>query len=145
MARRWNLSIGWALLVASSHALPLICPSEPPQQLWARIVLSPVCLRIYRAPQVAETPRAWRAASELRSTIERTASNAIDRYITINTKTFTWLFDITYAVCLHLCNLTFGISFAAAIGAEAARRRWHGPNIVAAMERFIDEHVRLQR
>ena len=147
MPPRGLFRICCALLCASSHALPLLCPSESPQQLWARVVLSPVCLRIYRAPPEAKAKgaRAWQAAGELRSVAERIASNALQHYISLNTKTLAWIYGITYAVLLHLCNLTFTISFAAAIGAEAARRRFNGPNIVAAMERFIDEHVRLQR
>ena len=138
------------LVIAAHHLAPAqcvsaFCPQESPQQLWVRVILSPLCLRIYRAPP-PKPPSLWQAVSRAaQKAVVRTTSNTLDHYISFFDLSLSWTWTALVTFATRLSTLTFGIAFALAVGAEVARRRWNGPNIVAAIERFIDDHIRLQR
>jgi hypothetical protein len=137
------------LAVVATHWVPALCvsafcPASSPPQLWVRIILSPLCLRFYRTPP---RPPSFSQAlfQAARKSLIRIASNALSHYIAFFDFSLTWTWQLLTTFASRLSTPTFGIAFALGVGAEIARRRWNGPNVVAAIERFIDDHIRLQR
>lgn len=139
-----HLFIYLSFVATPAHGLAKLCPNQPPAQLWARIILSPICLRLYRPP---EPPDSWarRAVSATKRAVKRTAKHAFSRYVTFFDRTAMWTYQLLSAFAQRLATATFFTCFVLALVAEGARRRWNLPNVVASIERFIDEHVRLQR
>ena len=128
-------------LAVSTAALPTFCPKVAPEHVWARVMLSPLCLRWYQRGSVAAVV----PATTVSRAVARVSASAIGRYRFLLLRTLMWLMEFSLAFMRYLCTPTCMIAFAVAVGAEIGRRRWNGPNVVAAVENFIDEHIRRQR
>lgn len=103
------------------------------------------------APPIEPPRPLWRRAfdavyASLRRVITRTFEAYVD-LLRLNWRVVSWLGNnFVGAIIRHLsASWMFRAGLAVAVCAELARRRWQGPNVIAAVEGFIDEHVRRQR
>ena len=82
----------------------------------------------------------------MRRIAERVASSTLEGYIACANQTLHWTSAMLRGVVLHLGrSVVFCACFVACLVAEYLRRWRRGPNLVAAVERFIDTHVHFHR
>jgi hypothetical protein len=146
----------WARALRGPLCTTLLTPVRKPEQvsLWPAHFLSGFCTSLLRAagvhqppePQPSPSMRLWASVSASASRVAHRTLRTYTDFLQIKWRAIRWVLDILRVVVRHLASSwTFRVGFAAALCAELARRRWQGPNVVAAIEHFIDEYVRHQR